>query len=337
MQIGNEPNIHGLDADGYATLIKAIAADADINQLREEKKIMIVTAGLSPSQDNVGYARTMLNTQGFYDAFDIWGTHPYPSWPEDNAKAYEAEIATYSGFDKPILITEGGQGVRNILDDQNVEGAIKAFKEWNSDDRVMGVTLFILVDTLEENGISRAVTSWIGAERSDDTQWRPQYKALMVGGSRRGETGQASCKYDIGAIGGSETGDEEGESESENCITGTCLTSCLEASCSEWTAKVIAKDQGICSNRIFNDLIIDDTPPYDPGTITCSKSVSGECLNFPEQSIVNIVSGDTLTITGSYQSSGLQKFCIKCHGNCEADWPEHGENFCISTTVDCSE
>jgi hypothetical protein len=195
VQIGNEPNLQNPDAASaqkYADMVKDIAAATA--PLRASKKLKIVTAGLTPSKDKTAYITSL---KAVKDSFDVWGVHVYPSWPDGNPKSYETDLGADDGI--PILITEAGQGERcDITDAQVTDGALSAFKTWNNDPRILGVTIFIMVDTNSKIS-ARGCTSWIGAARTDQSQWRPQYKALMVGGTKRAELKAAPlvCKYKL--------------------------------------------------------------------------------------------------------------------------------------------
>ncbi|OGM02900.1 hypothetical protein A3K72_03600 [Candidatus Woesearchaeota archaeon RBG_13_36_6] len=197
VQIGNEPNIHGLSAADYANMI--IGIDSQLSTTTR-KKVNIVTAGISPNfGEGLNYVNDLYDVEGFYDAFDVWCSHPYPSYGSGASPFYyDQEIANSDNFNKPILLTEAGQGERcEITDQENTDGAINAFNEWNSDGRVMGVTIFTLLDTYTPE---RACTSWIGANRADESQWRPQYVAIKVDGPRRGEISPAQCDFSVDAI-----------------------------------------------------------------------------------------------------------------------------------------
>ncbi|MBW2971023.1 hypothetical protein KY320_02580 [Candidatus Woesearchaeota archaeon] len=204
VQIGNEPNNEDFQASGkkdpaqYAEMINKIHQGLTNAGIRD--KVYIITAGLSPSKPDSAardvYAKTIIDNLN-REAFDIWGHHSYPSWTDAGANPKSYDRPEIRALEKPILITESGQGVHNLVDgrcmydDKDItKGAKEAFRIWNTDSQVIGTTIFILLDT---NSPERACTSWIGANRADESQWRPQYNDLRVGGPGRDDIGEAVC------------------------------------------------------------------------------------------------------------------------------------------------
>lgn len=169
VQFLNEPNHPDsyIEPQEYARLLKEFHSKADSN-------IRIIAGNLAPNQghataDTINYIQSMFSgdPEEVAEAFDIWGSHSYPSnWageigpdctgdgcPINSVYAYRKEVAKIENllglepgdFDKPIIITETGYKLSAESEENIANYMLEAFNNvWNPDQRVIGVTIFIL-------------------------------------------------------------------------------------------------------------------------------------------------------------------------------------------------
>ena len=172
VQFLNEPNIiSGFTGAEYASKLKLFHEQVNPN-------IKIIAGNLAPNQgdptaDTINYIASMFSEdpEGVADAFDIWGSHSYPNqWKDDvqddtctgmdcpinSIYAYRQEYAKIKeklpDFNKPVIITETGYKLSASSESAIATNMVKAFTVWNSDERVIGVTPFILADATGVSG-----------------------------------------------------------------------------------------------------------------------------------------------------------------------------------------
>lgn len=129
--IWNEPNVWvewsgQPNAEEYANFF--VAVSKAIRALNDPR-IKIMNGPTSPPHDPTpDFIRVMLDTPGFVDAFDVWGSHCYPlthpawynihngaaEYPEAAIDSYLLELdilAEYGRTDTPVIIKETGYGL----------------------------------------------------------------------------------------------------------------------------------------------------------------------------------------------------------------------------------
>jgi hypothetical protein len=247
--------------------------------------------------------------------------------------------------------------------------------EWSSREEVIGIIPFLQIDGKELTG--KLVK--YDYECAEAANWRPYYwEYVEYRGEENGEEVpiHRACKdavypemtdpyrYPVfdsnsGAIPTDvcpfeESGydlDEEEEGTSttpelpepgraSSCITGNCMTLCLDASCSDglvsWTASM--SNPGCEHDEDFGDTFLDAMPIYDE-PLECNYGIKDEegILDRELNVLALIAPESRVTVSGFHDyGSGIHplNFCLHCHTLEDSSWDEH-DDFCVSTQIEC--
>ncbi|MBI2574305.1 hypothetical protein HYV82_00270, partial [Candidatus Woesearchaeota archaeon] len=187
VQIGNEPNMlkegwmPAAYAEMHVTIAKAIRA--------AHPGIKILNAGLSPNKnpaeakDAIQFIKDVCsyNNREIRQYIDVWASHSY--LPEPNF--YESELQALKdncGISEiKVMITETGRQKAELAP----EDMVGAYKNWNSDSRVIGATPFLLFPTsnpdwTEWNWIEKEGDKYVNTRQYDAIRALRQ-KALYTG------------------------------------------------------------------------------------------------------------------------------------------------------------